>query len=80
MNAKQINQQIKQQIKQQIANGYAETHVGYHADFRSFEGGEFQRGAYAQIAELHGGTYRIYAASYAELLAVVQERATAGEL
>lgn len=68
----------KQQIEHLIDNGYAETHVGFHADYRSFEGGEFQRGAYAQIARPYGGTIRIYARSYSDLLARVRELMSEG--
>lgn len=59
---------IKQEIQQEIDNGYAETIVGFHSDYRAFMGGEFKRGAYAQIAAPYGGTKRIYAPSYAALL------------
>jgi len=59
-------------IEERIRNGYAETHVGYHADWR-FWNGEFRRGAYAQIAAPHGGTKRIYASSYASLLSMLDE-------
>lgn len=59
--------QIKKQIEDKIANGYAETHVGYHAEYRNWHG-EWKRGCYAQIAAPYGGTIRIYSASYAELM------------
>ena len=57
---------IAAMIETRIENGYAETHVGYHADYRMWHG-EWRRGAYAQIAASYGGTKRIYARSYAEL-------------
>lgn len=65
----------KQQIQNLIENGYSETHVGYHPEYRtiSCNGGEFYRGCYAQIAKPYGGTTRLYANSYAELLIDVQE-------
>ena len=65
--------QVKSQIENIIRNesDYAETHVGYHAEYRQFNG-IWVRGAYAQIARPHGGTYRIYAQSYSELLSDVQ--------
>lgn len=63
MNKKQIIAKINELIE----NGYAETHVGYHAEYRIWNGTE-QRGCYAQIAAPYGGTVRIYATSYAELL------------
>lgn len=70
----------KKQIENIITNGYAETHVGYHADYRSFEGSEFRRGAYAQIAKPYGGTIRIYARSYSELLAEISMLVSESEL
>ena len=54
-------------ILQLIDNGYAETHVGYHAEYREWNGYP-HRGAYAQIAAPYGGTKRIYERSYAALL------------
>lgn len=63
---------LKKQIEALIGNGYAETEIGYHAEFRSFQGGEFQRGCYAQIAAPYGGMRRVYATSYAELLVKVE--------
>ena len=62
----------KRQIEQLIANGYAETHVAYHSEYRLWKG-EWRRGAYAQIAAPYGGTIRLYARSYAELLIDVLE-------
>jgi len=62
----------KDQIGQLIENGYPETHVGYHAEYRMWKG-EWRRGAYAQIAKPYGGTIRLYARSYAELLIDVLE-------
>lgn len=58
----------KVEIQKLIANRYAETHVGFHAEYRYFGDGEFRRGAYAQIAGPWGDTHRIYAHSYAALL------------
>lgn len=63
---KRTNQEIKSAIESKIENGYAETEVGYHAEYRFWNGIE-QRGAYAQIAAPYGGTKRIYARSYSEL-------------
>lgn len=63
---KRTNQEIKVSVASKIENGYAETHVGYHAEYRFWNGTE-QRGAYAQIAAPYGGTIRIYARSYSEL-------------
>lgn len=63
----------KNEIARLIENGYSETHVGYHADLRSWNGGEFKRGCYAQIAQPYDGTVRIYAPSYAELMVAVRE-------
>jgi hypothetical protein len=62
----------KRQIEQLIANGYAETEVGYHSEYRLWKG-EWRRGCYAQIAKPYGGTIRLYARSYAELLIDVLE-------
>ena len=70
MNTKQIKT-IKTQIEKLIANGFAETHVGFHAEYRSWDM-RWQRGVYAQIAESFGDTRRIYAKSYAELLFAIQ--------
>lgn len=53
-------------IEKLIENGYAETHLGYHAEYRMWNS-EWRRGAYAQIAQPYGGTKRIYERSYAEL-------------
>lgn len=53
-------------IEAMIKNGYAETHVGYHAEYR-FWAGDWQRGAYAQVAKSYGGTYRVYGHSYTEV-------------
>lgn len=64
--------QIISEIQALIENGYAETHVGYHADSQ-FGGGSWDRGCYAQIAKPYGGSYRLYARSYSELLIVVQD-------
>lgn len=61
------NQESIRAIEAMIENGYAETHVGYHAEYR-FWAGDWRRGAYAQIAEPYGGTYRVYGRSYAEVL------------
>lgn len=69
--------QLISKIESMIANGYAETHVGYHAEYCAFNGGEFKRGVYAQIAQPYGGTYRVYAGSYVELLEAVTERMSA---
>ncbi len=55
-----------------IENGYAETHVGYHAEYREWNGC-LRRGCYAQIARPYGGTKRLYERSYAELLTSVLE-------
>lgn len=68
-----MSKKIVTTIQKEIENGYAETHVGFHSDYRSFQGGEFRRGAYAQIAAPYGGTRRIYAPSYAQLLEAVRE-------
>lgn len=66
--------QIIRQIEAKIDNGYAETHVSYHADWRYIDcNREFFRGCYAQIAEPYGGTRRIYADSYAELLEKIKQ-------
>ena len=62
----------KHQIAKLIENGYAETEVGYHSEYRLWKG-EWRRGAYAQIAAPYGGTIRLYARSYAELLVDVHE-------
>lgn len=59
-------------INELIENGYAETHVGYHAEYRIWNGNE-RRGCYAQIAAPYGGTVRIYERNYAELLTSVYE-------
>ena len=64
--------QHKKEIEILIQNGYAETHVGYHAEYRMWKG-EWRRGAYAQIAAPYNGTIRIYERSYAELLISVRE-------
>lgn len=66
------SQEIKANIESKIENGYAETHVGYHADYQFWNGTE-QRGAYAQIAAPYGGTIRIYDRSYSELEVSVLE-------
>lgn len=60
------NKSIKANIESKIENGYAETQVGFHSEYRMWNGIE-QRGAYAQIAAPYGGTKRIYARSYSEL-------------
>ncbi len=60
------NKTIKANIESKIENGFAETGIGFHSDYRMWNGVE-QRGAYAQIAETHGGTKRIYARSWSEL-------------
>jgi hypothetical protein len=64
--------QIVATIEKEIENGYAETRVGFHTKYQTW-GGEWRRGAYAQIAAPYGGTRRIYAPSYAALLATVRE-------
>lgn len=64
--------QIKTRIEMLINNGYAETHVGYHSEYQIWNGYP-RRGAYAQIAAPYGGTKRLYAHSYAELLIDVYE-------
>jgi hypothetical protein len=64
--------QHKKEIERLIQNGYAETHVGFHPEFRYWNGYP-RRGAYAQIAAPYGGTIRIYERSYAELLISVRE-------
>lgn len=64
--------QAKAKVEELIENGYAETHVGYHSEYRIWNGYQ-QRGCYAQIALPHGGTKRIYERSYQELLISVQE-------
>lgn len=66
------NYQRKQHIAKKIQNGFAETHVGFHSEYRMWQG-EWVRGAYAQIAAPYGGTTRIYANSYRELLAIIEE-------
>jgi len=64
--------QHKKEIEKLIQNGYAETHVGFHPEFRYWNGYP-RRGCYAQIAAPYGGTIRIYERSYAELLISVRE-------
>jgi hypothetical protein len=73
-----MNKQIKETIREKISNGYAETHVGYHAEYRMWHG-EWQRGCYAQIAALYGGTIRIYGESYAELLENIEVAQEVGQ-
>ena len=60
-----------QKIEALIDNRYAETHVAYHAEHRLWHH-SWQRGCYAQIADTHDSTLRIYADSYAELLEAVE--------
>jgi len=60
-------QQIIDRILKLIENGYTETHIGYHAEYQTWNGFK-HRGCYAQIAQPYGGTKRIYANSYLELL------------
>ncbi len=62
----------KKEIEKLIENGYAETHVGYHSDYR-FWNGTLRRGCYAQITKPFGGTVRIYQSSYSELYVSVCE-------
>ena len=57
---------MKKKIEEWIKNEFAETHVGYHREYRMWNG-FWYRGCYAQIAEPYGRTIRIYAASYDEL-------------
>ena len=64
--------QHKKEIERLIQNGYNETHVGFHPEFRYWNGYP-RRGCYAQIAAPYGGTIRIYERSYAELLISVRE-------
>lgn len=64
--------QAKSKVQELISNGYAETHLGYHSEYRFWHGTE-QRGCYAQIAAPYGGTVRIYERSYPELLVSVNE-------
>lgn len=66
------NKEIKANIESKIDNGYAETHIGYHPDYRFWNGVE-HKGCYAQIAAPYGGSKRIYADSYSELEIMVLE-------
>jgi hypothetical protein len=72
------NESLKTKIENLIENGYAETHVGYHSDYREWNGYP-RRGAYAQIAKPYGGTKRIYERSYSELYISVLEYVTSLE-
>lgn len=70
--------QAKSKVQELVANEYSETHVGYHANYRQWNG-EFKRGCYAQVAAPYGGTIRIYASSYAQLLDNVEMAKEAGQ-
>lgn len=72
------NKNLKQKIYDLIDNGYAETHVGYHADYQYFKN-NFRRGAYAHIALPFGGTYRVYERSYEELYTTILQESIWGK-
>lgn len=66
------NSQLRELIAHRIWNGYAETEVGYHAEYRMW-GDEWVKGCYAQIAAPYDGTVRVYAPSWKELAKEVEE-------
>ena len=66
-----MSNQIKSQIQALIANEYAETKV-YHTHGENWNG-QWRKGACAQIAAPYGGTRRIYADTYADLLEALQD-------
>jgi hypothetical protein len=70
------NKELIAKIEKLIENGYAETRVGYHSEYRMWNG-EWRRGAYAQIAAPYNGTRRIYERSYAELYTTLLENRAA---
>lgn len=72
-------QEVIAAIEKLIENGYAETRVGFHAEYRLWNG-QYRRGAYAQIAEPYGATTRRYERSYAELLTTLASESLADPL